>query len=239
MEERPSIKPGREIVAAFRALTQKPFLTLVLVDILLALGNLSITQLTRVEASAQILFLTFSSTLFFGVAAVYLQIAVTLAAASTQGETHGADPWLKAALRQRCFWRLVGASLLAAFFVMAGTLMLVIGAIVVGSAVALTQPAVVLERKRPVAAINRSGELTKPVRRAVGVIFAVLWFAPAALSFALTWGAELPNMAQIPFSVCSAIFYMAATIAFARVFVQLGGAPAPPVQTLLYKARAG
>src|SRR5918911_835247 len=116
MEERPSIKPGREIVAAFRALTQKPFLTLVLVDILLALGNLSITQLTRVEASAQILFLTFSSTLFFGLAAV---------------------------------------------FVMAGTLMLVIGAIVVGSAVALTQPAVVLERKRPVAAINRSGELTK------------------------------------------------------------------------------
>jgi hypothetical protein len=184
------------------------------------------------------LFLAFASDLFFGVASIYMQIAMTMAAASS-GEPHGADPWIKAALRRRCFWRYLGASLLAVILILVGVLALVVGAVVVGAALVLTQAAVVLEQKGPVDALRRSAELTKPVRRQTATIFLILWL-PALVPYVLIqlFEIELNLAAGILFSLAGNVLSVLGTIAFTRTFVKLGGAAAPPLQTLLYKDHA-
>jgi hypothetical protein len=228
------IRPLQEMGAAFRALATAPFLALMLLDILLAVVTLSIANLTN--DSTQYAYLSFPSTLFFAATSIYLQIAVTLAAAAGGGDRHGADPWIKAALRHRCFWRVVGASLLMALAVMVGALLLIVGAVIVGSRLALSQAAVVLERKPVGEALQRSTELTQPARVPVGVMFTVLWLVPFAVSVIDVTGVHLPSSVEVAITVAGNVTWVMWTIAITRVFVKLGGAPAPPLQTLLYKA---
>jgi hypothetical protein len=232
------IRAVHEMLAAFRALGRRPILALTLLSVFLAVAGTGIFHLLGPQTDDPDLLLVSLSTVFFAVAGIYLQISIILAAASS-GEAHGPDPWIKAALKHRCFWRYVGAILFAGLFVALGALALLVGAIVVGGIVGLAEPAVVLERKGAADALGRSAELTKPVRPQVALIFGVLWLPPlvySVLESALEIRLELP--ADVALAVAGAVLPAAGVIAMTNVFVKLGGAPTPPLQTLLYKAKA-
>lgn len=236
--EAPSIHPGAEIGAALRLLVRPPFSTILLLELLFTVASASIADLIGPTPSEEFGFLGLGSTFLFGIVSLYLQIATTLAAGGS-GE-RSAEGWIRAALRHRCFWRFVGVTILSLLYIMLGLLLLVVGAIVMGAGISLAQPAVVLERAGPGAGITRSSELTKPVRKPMGIMFSFFWLPVVGFAIVL-WILEiqLDFIPQILVSIPSTALTMAATVAFTRVFVKLGGAPAPPLQTLLYKSSAG
>lgn len=237
--EEPVLKPGHELAEGIRLLVRAPFLSLTLVGVFLAVVGASITDLTNLGSSDDFEYLGFISGILFAIVGLYLQVAITLAAASS-GEPQGADPWIRAAIRHRCFWRYIGVSLLAAVLVLLGAVALIVGGIIVGSAVLLCQAAVVLERRRPTEALGRSAELTKPVRGRVAVIFVAVWVVPVGASLLPELlGADTDTIVRLVLGALGTIWGTAGTIAVTRVFVRLGGAPAPPLQTLLYKERTG
>jgi hypothetical protein len=233
-----TIKPFAEIGAAFRSLVQRPFSTIFLLELLVAIASASIADLIGPMPSEEYGFLGFVSTFFSLTVSVYLQIAMTLAAGGN-GEP-SAEGWIRAAMRHRCFWRYIGVTILSILIIMLGLIALVVGAILVGAGISLAQAAVVLERARPVAGINRSTELTRPVRKPMSIMFAVFWMPVIAFTIVLMiLEVRLDLIPQMLVSIPSTALTMGATIAFTRVFVKLGGAPTPPLQTLLYKAKAG
>jgi hypothetical protein len=232
-----TIRPVVEIAAAFRLLARPPFVTILLLQVFLSVAGASIGRVGDQRAD-EFGFLLMTGSLSFAAVSIYLHVAATLAAGGT-GEG-SSEAWIRAAFRQRCFWRYIGATLLSVFLIMLGMLALVIGGIVIGSWVALSQAAVVLERKRPVEAVNRSNELTRPVRKPVAIIFTVFWLPVLASAVAfIVLEIRLDLVPQVLIDVTSAVLGLAATIAFTRVYVKLGGTPTPPLQTLLYKANAG
>ena len=238
-EQQQSIRPFAEIASALRSLVRAPFLALLLLDFLIAATSAGIGDLLGPNASEDSFFLVLTSSLFFAGATIYLQIAVMLAAGGS-GDVGGADAWVKAAIRNRCFWRFLGVSVLAAFLILVGAVALIVGAIVIASSLLLSQPAVVLERKLPKEALQRSAELSKPARVALGTIFLLLWLPPLVLAVVFDLlDVDLDVAVQMAVGFGSSVLGMAATITVTRVFVKLGGAPTPPLQTLLYKAAAG
>jgi hypothetical protein len=234
----PTIKPFEEIAGACRLLVRPPFATILLLEIFLAVVSASVGDLVGSPPADEFDVLLTVGSLFFGAVSIYLHIAATLAAGGT-GEGSG-EGWIRAAFRHRCFWRYVGALLLSIFLILLGTLAFVIGGMIVGSWVALSQTAVVLEKKRPVEAVNRSNELTRPVRKAVAIIFTVFWLPVlASAAVFVVMEVRLDLVPRVLVDVASTVLALAATVAFARVYVKLGGTPTPPLQTLLYKAEAG
>jgi uncharacterized membrane protein len=159
-------------------------------------------------------------------ASIYVQIATNLVGGAREPGASG-DVWFRAALRRRCFWRLVAVELVVIVAVAAGALLLVVGAIVVGGITSLAEPAVVLERDRPIAAIRRSARMSRPARAPLMIVFGLLVLVPAlvgpAASFAGISGLPLVmvGLVLLPLS-------MAGTVALARAYVALGGTPAPP-----------
>jgi hypothetical protein len=233
--ESPPISARTEVVAAFRSLRQPPFLSLLLLSLLLVLVSTSIAAQVRPRATEAALFLASTSSVVLAVLGVYLQIAVVLAAGGTGGP-RAADPWMRAAFKHRCFWRYLAATILEVFLGLTGFLGLVVGAWVVGGIVGLTQAAVVLERRQPGDALRRSAELTKPARGQVGTVFFALLLVPAAGVALQVARVDLAMSWNVVITVTQALGSFVAAIALTRIFVKLGGAPTPPVQVLLYKA---
>jgi hypothetical protein len=231
-----SLRPWREIGDALGEILRPPFLVFGLLNAFLTVASIGITELVGTAPSSGDALLDMSSSLFIAAVSCYLQIAVVLVAAS--GETRAVDPWLKAAFRHRCFWRFLGVTFLMVFFVFVGLVFVVVGALVAGGVVALGQQAVILERKGPIKAINRSSELTKPVRSAVATVFAVFWLAPALWPLtAWVLDLEVSTVLQVGVAAVNSLLIVAGTVALTRVFVKLGGSPAPPLQTLLSKSK--
>lgn len=237
MEDRP-IRASEEIRAVLRLLVRPPFVTILGVSIVLGVAAANIGELIGTDPSTELAYLSGAATIFFEVAAVYLQIATILAAG---GSAEGSgEAWVRAALRHRCFWRFVAVSLVAAFLILLGAVALVVGAVMMASAVVLSQPAVVLERLRVFEGLRRSSDISRPARKAVGIVFAVLLLPPMAVGVAsLVVEAQVPFGVEIAIRLANTFLAMAAAMAFTRIFVRLGGAPTPPLQTLLYKANAG
>jgi hypothetical protein len=230
------ISATAELADAFRSLTRRPFIVLLCLGYLLALVGTSISlQLDPSSADSSLTLARFSSVII-EVLGIYLQIAVVIAAGGS-GEPLSADPWMRAAFKHRCFWRYFAVTILEVLLSLVGLAGAVVGAVIVGGIVALAQPAVVLERLQPVGALRRSAELTKPARRSVGIVFVVLLLVPLAVGLVLL-GLEVDLALgwELALTLVSATASFAASIALTRIFVKLGGAPAPPVQTLLYKA---
>jgi hypothetical protein len=162
--------------------------------------------------------------------ALYLQIAVTLAAADSE-PTPSVDVWVKQAFARRCFWRYFATSVLAVFMVVASGLVgLIVGGFLVGGIVALADPAVVLERRTPLEAVARSSELGKGNRISLVLIFGLLVLVPGigVQVAGLVWDLrELagPLWPLVPVIVVT--LGLGAAVALTRTFLTLGGTTAP------------
>lgn len=233
-----TIEAWAEIRAGFSLLLRRPFVTILLLEIVLGGVAASIDELIGRGPESDLENLAMAASLFFVVAAVYLQIATVLAAGG-QGEP-SAEAWVRAALRHRCFWRFVATSFIAAVLILIAPIALLVKGLMVVTSVALAQSAVVLERTGPGESFRRGVELADPARKAVAVMFVVLFLPSFVVGTTfLLFEIHLDLPLRIVRDVGTSVLAGAATIALTRVFVKLGGTPTPPLQTLLYKERAG
>jgi hypothetical protein len=159
-------------------------------------------------------------------ASIYVQIATNLVGGAREPGASG-DAWFRAALRRRCFWRLVAVEVVVIVAVAAGALLLVVGAIVVGGITSLAEPAVVLERDRPIAAIRRSARMSREARAPLMIVFGLLVLVPALVGPAASW-AGISGLPLVMVGLVLLPLSMAGTVALARAYVALGGTPAPP-----------
>lgn len=207
---------------AFSALLKPPFRTLVALGIFVSLVSNTLPA-TGDEW-------TLLAGLMLMALSLYLQIATIVAAADPK-PTHSADVWLKEALARRCFWRYLGAAIAIVVSVLvAGVLGLVVGAFLMGGVVALTDPAVVLERRGPLEAIRRSSELGKENRRPLIVIFGLLILIPgiSVQIGDLVWDLRAATGTAWPLvPVLVLVAGMAGAVALTRVFLTLGGQREP------------
>jgi hypothetical protein len=212
-------RAGALFAEAARVLARPPYVVLVGLNILIYATIASFAG--RADNAAGL------TTLLLAVVSVYIQVALTLAAAS--GETKSADEWIKLGFARGVFWRTVLTSLLSVLLVMLGALFFIVGAFIVGSVVALAQPIAVLEREWPAKSLGRSAQLSREARVQLGVVYGVLAVAPVVLTelgaqtgLAERWGASWHIV-----GVATTIVSSAGVIALARAYIELGGTPAP------------
>lgn len=219
------ISAGAAMRDGFASLTKPPFRGLLFLGIFVSLVASTVPENTEGATLAAAVVLT--------ALGLYLQIATT-AAAGDPNPTASADAWLKEAFARRCFWRYLATSLLVMILVMVGLAGLIVGGFLVGGAVALADPAVVLERRGPADAIARSAELTKGRRGPLVVIFGLLILIPGmGLQLGdLVW--DLRALAGdwwplVPVVVL--VLGTAGAITLTRVFLALGGTRVPVDRT--------
>jgi hypothetical protein len=211
-----SVRAGPLVRQALTDLFRPPFATLLVV-------NLFLYVVPGTTPQADLLDLLLA--LLVAAASVYVQIACILAAAASDPGRSG-DAWLRAAFRRRCFWRVVGVQLLTLLLVAAGAVLLVVGAFVVGGIISLGEAAVVLERAGPIEAVRRSARLTRPARGALIIVFGLLVIAPSVVGPSVSaLGAS--RVALVAVGLPLVVVSMGGTLALARAFVALGGAPTP------------
>ncbi|MDQ3661735.1 MAG: hypothetical protein M3454_11885 [Actinomycetota bacterium] len=196
---------------------RRPFLILLSLNLLVSL----------VTASLGAAGTAVTTWLLLAAVTVYVQIATVLAAGSSEPDPSG-DAWIRAAFRARCFWRFVIVELFIFVMVGLGLFLVVIGALVVGAYVALSEQAVVLERLGIVQALSRGVDVSQGNRKPVGVIFAVMILLPnVALPLAYAMGLDDTALERSVASAVTVILSMAGTLALTRAFVNLGGKPSP------------
>lgn len=213
------------IVNGFSSLFRAPFRWLILISLLLALTSTSFSE-TPTETEIAVSFVLL-------VVSIYVQIAIILAAGSGDPNP-SADAWLRGAVRRRCFWRFVGTSLFVVLGLFAGTLLLVIGAFIVGALLGLAQSACVVERRLPMDAVSRSARVAAPARLSVGVVFGLLILVPTAATQGVAvmgWSRDMGPFWPVVLVVAE-LLSAAGTIALTRLFVALGGEPTPPLDRL-------
>jgi hypothetical protein len=161
---------------------------------------------------------------------LYLQIAVTTAAADPDPGP-SVDAWVREGFARRCFWRYFGASLLVVLALVGASIVgLVIGGFLVGAILALTDPIVVLERRRPLEAIARSAELSRPARKELMIVFGLLVLIPTLAVQVGSFVWDLPELLGVWWPVVTAVVQItgvAAAISLTRAFLALGGKRVP------------
>jgi hypothetical protein len=213
---RPPLRAGQLMAEGLRDTLRPPFSILVALSLFVYVASASVSP----DADQGGLFFA----LLLAIVSAYVQIACTLAAAAPDPGRSG-DEWLRAAFKQRCFWRFALAELATVLLVALGLLAAIVGAFIVGGIVALAQTAAVLERKWPLHALRRSAELSRGARGALTLVFGVLVLAPSAAiqaGYQLGAPAEL-GTAWIIATLPVVVLTLAGTIALARAFMALGG----------------
>ncbi len=215
---------------SFRELARPPFPVLLALSLMTSLVGATLTDQDE---------LTLVVALFLNAISLYIDIAVILAAGSTEN-VRSADTWLKGAFLRRCFWRFVATEILAILLVVVGAVALVVGAFVVGGIVALSLPAAVIDRHHPTEAIRLSATITKPVRVATAVIFGLLFILPFAAvqgGFQLGLPQDL-GTAWHGVIAGAVILSMTGTIALTRAYVVVTGHTTPALADLRPKPDA-
>jgi hypothetical protein len=210
------------MAGAFRDLLRPPFSVLLAVTLFV----------TFVTTSLRSPFdeLTTLWWILLAVVNVYLQIAVVLAAATTD-PSRSADQWLRAAIAARCFWRSVLVELLTFALIVAGGLVLIVGAFVVGAYLSLAQSAVVLERASVAGALRRSVDLGADVRVILGVLFGSLVLVPSILlQVGSMFVGDEVGPVWVGANLAGVVVLTAGVMALARAFVVLGGTVVPPAR---------
>ena len=116
--------------------------------------------------------------LLLAVVSAFVQIALTLAASSQEQRT--ADEWVKLAFRRGVFWRLILTSFVTFAAILLGLLALIVGGLVLGGMLGLSQTAAIQERAWPVPALRSSVALSRGHRVTIGTIFAITFIVPNA-----------------------------------------------------------
>jgi hypothetical protein len=211
------IRAGTLMKAALGDIFRRPFLILLGLNLLVSLVTASLGAAGTGVATW----------LLLAAVTVYVQIATVLAAGSSEPDPSG-DAWIRAAFRARCFWRFVIVELFIFVLVGLGLFVVVIGALVIGAHVALSEQAVVLERLGIVPALSRGVDLSKGNRKAIGLIFGAMILLPnVALPLAYAMGLDDTALERSVASAVTVVFSMAGTLALTRAFVDLGGRPSP------------
>ena len=211
------IRAGPLMSGALGDIFRRPFLILLSLNLLVSLVTASLGAARTGVATW----------LLLAAVTVYVQIATVLAAGSSKPDPSG-DAWMRAAFRARCFWRFVIVELFIFVMVGLGLFLVVVGALVIGAHVALSEQAVVLERLGIVQALSRGVDVSQGNRKAVGLIFGVMVLLPnVALPLAYAVGLDDTALERSVTSAVTVVVSMAGTLALTKTFVNLGGRPSP------------
>ncbi|MDQ3217477.1 MAG: hypothetical protein M3Q18_06450 [Actinomycetota bacterium] len=211
------IRAGPLMSGALGDIFRRPFLILLSLNLLVSLVTASLGAARTGVATW----------LLLAAVTVYVQIATVLAAGSSKPDPSG-DAWMRAAFRARCFWRFVIVELFIFVMVGLGLFLVVVGALVIGAHVALSEQAVVLERLGIVQALSRGVDVSQGNRKAVGLIFGVMVLLPnVALPLAYAVGLDDTALERSVTSAVTVVVSMAGTLALTKAFVDLGGRPSP------------
>jgi len=211
------IRAGPLMSGAPGDIFRRPFLILLSLNLLVSLVTASLGAARTGVATW----------LLLAAVTVYVQIATVLAAGSSKPDPSG-DAWMRAAFRARCFWRFVIVELFIFVMVGLGLFLVVVGALVIGAHVALSEQAVVLERLGIVQALSRGVDVSQGNRKAVGLIFGVMVLLPnVALPLAYAVGLDDTALERSVTSAVTVVVSMAGTLALTKAFVDLGGRPSP------------
>lgn len=202
------IRPFQIIAASIRDLFRLPFLILLVVALFINV----------VSAGVPVDDLGLILTLFLFVLSIYVQIAIVLAAGAPD-PGRAADPWVRAAVKQRCFWRYVLTGIATVFFVGIGLLMLIVPGLMAAGALAVAQPAAVLERRRVMEALTESRELTRVDRMSAGLIFFLMVLLPGGANLLLNYALKPRGAWVLGLGVLLMIFSVASLIALTRTFL--------------------
>jgi hypothetical protein len=220
------VRAGRSIADGMRDVLQPPFRALIAIGVLVDLVSSSFGTTIGDDAIVPwaVLFCI----------AVYMQLALTLAAGSPDPEP-SADGWIKGAFRRRSFLRyLVTGILTVAIIVLAGVGGLIVGGVIAGGWISLAQSAAAIERRMPLSALRRSIELGRAALPALSIIFFLLVGLPTVLvqaGYYFGWDAKV-GAVWFGVTAFSVVLDGAGTIALTRAFVALGGDHTPPLDRM-------
>jgi hypothetical protein len=167
--------------------------------------------------------------LVLAVVSAFMQIALTLAASSQEQRT--ADEWVKLAFRRGAFWRLILTSFVTFAAIILGLLALIVGGLVLGGMLGLSQTAAIQERAWPGPALRSSVALSRGHRVTIGTIFAITFIVPNALvqtGTELQWDREL-GLGWDALGAVGTVVTLIGVVALARAYVSLGGKPTETV----------
>jgi hypothetical protein len=206
------IRPFHVIVASIRDLFRLPFLILVAIALFI--------NVVSAGVPADDLGLLLTLVLF--ALSIYVQIAIVLAAGAPE-PGRAADPWVRAAIKQRCFWRYVLTGFAIVVFVGLGLLVLIVPGLIAGAVLAVAQPAAVLERRRVPEALMKSRELTRADRVGTGLIFFFMVLVPGGATLILNYVLNPRGAWALGVGSLLMVFSVASLIALTRTFLLLGG----------------
>ena len=215
------LRPGSLMVTGLKDLFRPPLAVLLLLELLI-FGALSSMPDEVDDAS---LF----GVLLLAVVSAFVQIALTLAASSQELRT--ADEWVKLAFRRGVFWRLILTSFVTFAAILLGLLALIVGGLVLGGMLGLSQTAAIQERAWPGRALRSSVALSRGHRVTIGTIFAITFIVPNALvqtGAELEWDREL-GLGWDALGAVGTVMTLIGVVALARAYVTLGGKPTETV----------
>lgn len=215
--ESTELRPGGLIATGLRDLFRPPLALLLLVDLLI-FGALA-------SVSEQVDDASLFGALLLTVVSAFVQIALTMAAASE--ERRSADEWIKLAFKRGVFWRFVLTAIVTVAAILVGFLALIVGGLVLGAMLGLAQTAAIQERAWPGPALRKSLALSRGHRMPIGTIFAVTFIVPNALmqvGAELQWDREL-GLAWDAAGAVATVVTLVGVVALARAYVTLGGKP--------------
>lgn len=202
--------------AAARRTFRPPFLTLLILSVLVALVGGTIAD----PGTA------FFTTVVLLVIGTYIEIAVILAAAGSgaPGADVTADTWIRAAFRRRTFWRYIGTSLLASFVVGLGFILLIVPGFLAAGRLGLGPAVAVLENGLPADAFRRSHQLAGSMRTTVAVAFGLFQVLPSLASGILSAvDPEGLRTLLLAVGVVGVFVARVGTLTLVDVFVRQGG----------------
>ena len=217
----PQLRPGSLMVTGLKDLLRPPLAVLLLLELLI-FGALSSMPDEVDDASV-------FGVLLLAVVSAFVQIALTLAASSQEQRT--ADEWVKLAFRRGVFWRLILTSFVTFAAILLGLIALIVGGLVLGGMLGLSQTAAIQERAWPVPALRSSMALSRGHRVPIGTIFAITFIVPNAFVQAgteLQWDREL-GLGWEALGAVGTVVTLIGVVALARAYVSLGGKPTEAV----------
>lgn len=209
------IRPFHIMASSIRDLFRLPFLVLFAIALFINVVSAS------VPADDFGLVLTI---LLFALS-IYVQIAIVLAAGAPESG-RAADPWVRAAIKQRCFWRYVLTGFATVLLVGVGLILLIVPGLIAGAALAVAQPAAILERRRVPEALMKSRELTRAHRGSTGLIFFLMVLVPGGANLVLSYALNVRGAWVIGLGLLLMVFSVASLVALTRAFLLLGGSRA-------------
>jgi hypothetical protein len=226
------LRPSELLRAAARLGVRSPFITILALSLFVSYvsATLSLNEDGSIVASVVL-----------WVVLAYLQMATILAAASGApgaapqallpdgGNPASADTWLREAFKRRCFLRFFATDVFSLMLVLIASVAFLVPGFIAGAMVGVAPMSAVLGFERPTDAIRRAMDLSKPARRAVGVVFGSMILVPF-LAYQVTLsvaGEDLGAPVKVILPLLVVVTNHVGVIALTKAYVALGGTTLP------------